>query len=127
MAELKKAERTDLLAKLTRFTLEVDGHEGYAKVVRDLFILLVHQLYRLPRQALACMCPSLKPLITPHILKQPLSEVDCRTMESRLLPGVFICGEILDVFGRIGGFNFYWAWVSGRLAGLSVAHAQLCH
>ena len=51
----------------------------------------------------------------------PLSEVDCSSMESRLLPGVFLCGEILDVFGRIGGFNFYWAWVSGRLAGLSVA------
>lgn len=42
-------------------------------------------------------------------------------MESRLLPNVFLCGEILDVFGRIGGFNFYWAWVSGRLAGMSVA------
>ena len=42
-------------------------------------------------------------------------------MESRLLPGVFLCGEILDVFGRIGGFNFYWAWVSGRLAGIGVA------
>ena len=50
-----------------------------------------------------------------------LSEVDCGSMESRLLPGVFLCGEILDVFGRIGGFNFYWAWVSGRLAGIHVA------
>ena len=50
-----------------------------------------------------------------------LSEVNCGTMESRLLPGVFLCGEILDVFGRIGGFNFYWAWVSGRLAGIHVA------
>lgn len=39
-------------------------------------------------------------------------------MESRLLPGLFLCGEILDMFGRIGGFNFYWAWVTGRLAGI---------
>ena len=57
----------------------------------------------------------------------PLSEVDCSSMESRVLPGIYLCGEILDVFGRIGGFNFYWAWVSGRLAGLSVAsrlHSQ---
>ncbi|GAX81938.1 hypothetical protein CEUSTIGMA_g9366.t1 [Chlamydomonas eustigma] len=51
----------------------------------------------------------------------PLEQVDCSSMESRLLPGLFLCGEILDVFGRIGGYNFYWAWVSGRLAGLGAA------
>jgi predicted flavoprotein YhiN len=53
----------------------------------------------------------------------PLSEVDCKDMGSRVLPGVHLCGEVLDVFGRIGGFNFYWAWVSGRLAGLGAAGA----
>ncbi|CAL8465205.1 g4740 [Coccomyxa elongata] len=53
----------------------------------------------------------------------PLSEVDCASMESRLLPRVHLCGEILDVFGRIGGFNFYWAWLTGRLAGLHAAQA----
>lgn len=51
----------------------------------------------------------------------PLTEVDVRTMESRLCPGVYLCGEILDVDGRIGGFNFQWAWASGRLAGMSAA------
>lgn len=51
----------------------------------------------------------------------PLSELNLKTMHSKVLPGVFLCGEIVDVFGRIGGFNFYWAWVSGRLAGLSAA------
>lgn len=39
----------------------------------------------------------------------PLDEVDCATLESRLRPGLFVCGELIDVFGRIGGFNFYWA------------------
>lgn len=39
------------------------------------------------------------------------------------LQGVHICGELLDVFGRIGGFNFYWAFVTGRLAGLAAATA----
>ena len=53
----------------------------------------------------------------------PLNELNCSTMESRLLPGVYVCGELADVFGRIGGFNFYWAWVSGRLAGLAAAEA----
>lgn len=48
----------------------------------------------------------------------PLEEINTATLESSKLPGVFLCGEILDVFGRIGGFNFYWAWVTGRLAGI---------
>ena len=51
----------------------------------------------------------------------PLNEVNCKTMESLVAPNLFLCGEICDVFGRIGGFNFYWAWVSGRLAGLGAA------
>ena len=53
----------------------------------------------------------------------PLEEINPATMESRLAHGIFLCGEILDVFGRIGGFNFYWAWVSGRLAGIHAASA----
>ena len=47
----------------------------------------------------------------------PLSEVDASTLESRLAPGVFLCGEMLDVEGRLGGFNFQWAWSSGTVAG----------
>ncbi len=53
-----------------------------------------------------------------------LSEVDAATMESRRHSGLYLCGEICDVFGRIGGFNFYWAWLSGRLAGVSSAKVQ---
>lgn len=48
----------------------------------------------------------------------PLEEINTKTLESLKLPGVCLCGEIIDVFGRIGGFNFYWAWVTGRLAGM---------
>ena len=47
-----------------------------------------------------------------------LGEVDPRTMESRRAPGLFLCGEMLDAFGPIGGYNFAWAWASGRAAGL---------
>jgi predicted Rossmann fold flavoprotein len=50
-----------------------------------------------------------------------LSEVDPRTMECRRLPGLFICGEALDAFGPIGGYNFAWAWATGRAAGLGAA------
>jgi predicted Rossmann fold flavoprotein len=46
-----------------------------------------------------------------------LGEIDPRTMESRRQPGLYLCGEILDAFGPIGGHNFLWAWVTGRAAG----------
>jgi predicted Rossmann fold flavoprotein len=50
-----------------------------------------------------------------------LGEVNPQTMESRLHRGLFIAGEVLDAFGPIGGYNFVWAWVTGRLAGLGAA------
>ena len=46
-----------------------------------------------------------------------LDEIDVRTMESLLHPGLHLCGEILDAFGPIGGYNFLWAWGTGRRAG----------
>jgi predicted Rossmann fold flavoprotein len=52
-----------------------------------------------------------------------LQEVDWRTMESRVCPGVYAVGEILDVDGRIGGFNFQWAWSSARVAAAALAAA----
>lgn len=50
-----------------------------------------------------------------------LAEVDPRTMESRRHAGLFICGEVLDAFGPVGGYNFLWAWATGRAAGLGAA------
>jgi len=50
-----------------------------------------------------------------------LDELDPRTFESRLHPGLFLCGEMLDAFGPIGGYNFAWSWVTGRAAGLGAA------
>ena len=47
------------------------------------------------------------------------SEFDNTTMESRLVKGLYACGEVLDVDGDCGGYNLQWAWSSGRLAGLS--------
>ena len=57
----------------------------------------------------------------------PLTEIDLATMASRKCDGLFLCGEILDVDGRIGGFNFQWAWASGRLAGLNAARSLHSH
>jgi predicted Rossmann fold flavoprotein len=46
-----------------------------------------------------------------------LDEIDPGTLESRVCPGLYLVGEILDVDGRIGGFNFHWAWATGFAAG----------
>ncbi len=45
------------------------------------------------------------------------SEFDPETMESRLVPGLYVCGEVLDIDGNCGGYNLQWAWSSGRCAG----------
>jgi len=53
----------------------------------------------------------------------PLAEIDYRTMASRVVPGLHLIGEMLDCDGRIGGFNFQWAWATGHLAGRAAARA----
>ena len=47
-------------------------------------------------------------------------ELSSRTMESRKVPGLFFIGEVVDVTGHLGGFNFQWAWASGAAAGRAV-------
>lgn len=51
-------------------------------------------------------------------------DFDPETMESRLVPGVYACGEVLDVDGDCGGYNLQWAWSSGRCAGLNAGKEQ---
>jgi len=53
----------------------------------------------------------------------PLGEVEAGTMASRGCGGMYLVGEILDCEGRIGGFNFHWAWATGRLAGRAAAES----
>jgi predicted Rossmann fold flavoprotein len=50
-----------------------------------------------------------------------LAEIDPRSMQSRRHPGLYLCGEVLDAFGPIGGYNFLWAWATGRAAGRGAA------
>lgn len=51
----------------------------------------------------------------------PLDEIDSTTMQSRCCPGLYLVGEMLDVDGRIGGFNFQWAWSTARVAARALA------
>lgn len=54
----------------------------------------------------------------------PLSEIDPASMASRKCPGLYLVGEILDVDGRIGGFNFQWAWSSAWVAATAIANDE---
>ena len=53
-----------------------------------------------------------------------LREINPQTLESRRHQGLFLCGEMLDAFGPIGGHNFAWAWATGRAAGLGAARGD---
>lgn len=55
----------------------------------------------------------------------PLAEINFRTMESRKVPRLYLIGEMLDCDGRIGGFNFQWAWCTGHIAGRAAAAATV--
>jgi predicted flavoprotein YhiN len=89
LAQLRREERSSLVAALTAFELPWTGDEGYRKA-------------EVTGGGVA------------------LAEVDTRTLEVRAHPGLYICGEALDAFGPIGGYNFAWAWATGRTAGLAV-------
>jgi predicted flavoprotein YhiN len=92
MATLSRKERGLLLGHLTAYRIPVQGSLGYRLAEVTGGGVPLEQL-----------CPT-----TLASLEAPI-------------PGLHCCGEIVDVFGRIGGFNFLWAWVSGRLAGLGAA------
>jgi predicted flavoprotein YhiN len=47
-------------------------------------------------------------------------ELSAKTMESKKVPGLFFIGEVVDVTGHLGGFNFQWAWASGAAAGRAI-------
>ena len=53
----------------------------------------------------------------------PLGEITVSSMSSRVCEGLYLCGEICDVDGRIGGYNFQWAWSSGYVAGIAAVNS----
>ncbi|MBQ8933458.1 MAG: NAD(P)/FAD-dependent oxidoreductase [Lachnospiraceae bacterium] len=52
-----------------------------------------------------------------------IAEIDPASMQIKKHPGIYVCGEMIDVDGECGGFNLHFAWASGHLAGLSAAHS----
>ncbi len=51
-------------------------------------------------------------------------ELSSKTMETHKVPGLYLIGEVVDVTGQLGGYNFQWAWASGWCAGQSIQTAS---
>ena len=99
---------------------EVDPQARAARIARDERRRLVHALTALELPVVGDRGWNHAEVTAGGV---PLAEVDFRTMESRRVPGLHFAGEILDCDGRIGGFNFQWAWSTGYLAGRGAAKA----
>jgi len=92
----------------------IDSSTPAGQLSRDLRRSLVHALTALPLPVVQHRGWNYAEVTAGGV---PLSEIDYRTMESRKIPDLYLAGEILDCDGRIGGFNFQWAWATGHLAG----------
>jgi len=98
--------------------LAIDGDMRLAALTRDARRALSHALTELPLPVVDSRGYNYAEATAGGI---PLDEIDPASMESRKCPGLFLVGEMLDVDGRLGGFNFQWAWSSGRTAAEGVA------
>jgi hypothetical protein len=93
---------------------EVDAGQASAQLRREQRERLIAALTRLPLPVTTDRGWNYAEVTAGGI---PLDEIDYRTMESRFVPGLYVIGEMLDCDGRIGGYNFQWAWATGYLAG----------
>ena len=98
----------------------IDRETTMAHVSRDARRRLIHALIETPLDVLDSRGYGYAEVTAGGV---PLEEIDPATMESRVCQGLYLVGEILDVDGRLGGFNFQWAWSSGWVAGQGIARA----
>jgi hypothetical protein len=98
--------------------LEIDGSVALAHLARDDRRRLVGALVEWPLPVTGSRGYTYAEATAGGVT---LAEIDARTMASRVCPGLSLVGEILDVDGRIGGFNFQWAWSSGFVGGRALA------
>ena len=106
------------LAEAVTARVALDGAVQLAQLARDDRRRLVHALTRWVLPVVDSRGYNFAEATAGGV---PLTEIDPATMESRVCPGLFLVGEILDVDGRIGGFNFQWAWSSARVAARAIA------
>jgi predicted Rossmann fold flavoprotein len=100
--------------------LGLDGTQQLAHLARDDRRRLVHALVAWPLAVTGTRGYNYAEVTAGGVA---LNEIDASTMQSRVRGGLYLVGEILDVDGRIGGFNFQWAWSSARVAGVAIGKA----
>jgi predicted Rossmann fold flavoprotein len=93
---------------------EVDAGQAVAQLPRGQRERLIAALTRLPLPVTTDRGWNYAEVTAGGI---PLDEINYRTMESKFVPGLYVIGEMLDCDGRIGGYNFQWAWATGHVAG----------
>ena len=103
--------------------LAIDGESILAQLSRDNRRRLAHALVEWPLPIAGTRGYNYAEVTAGGLA---LTEIDPTTMQSRVCPGMYLVGEILDVDGRIGGFNFQWAWATAHVAarGLAAAFRQ---
>ena len=99
--------------------LAIDGGVEMAHLPRDVRRRLSHALVEWPLAVAGTRGYAVAEATAGGVA---LTEIDPATLESRICPGLFLVGEMLDVDGRIGGFNFQWAWASGFVAGTALSN-----
>jgi predicted Rossmann fold flavoprotein len=104
------------LARVLCALASVDAAQRGHRLTRSERIRLVRTLFELPLPVAGDRGFNFAEVTAGGV---PLAELRLETMESRRCPGLYLCGEMLDVDGRIGGFNFQWAWASGHVAGVA--------
>ena len=106
------------LAAAVLSRIGIDGATPVARLSRAARRTVVHALTAWPLDVLDSRGYSYAEATAGGI---DLTELNPLTLESRRCPGLFLAGEVLDVDGRLGGFNFQWAWSSGFVAGRALA------
>jgi len=102
--------------------LQIDGGTPAAQFTRDDRRRLIHALTAWPLSVVDTRGYNYAEATAGGVA---LDEIDPSTMESRVCPGLYLVGEILDVDGRIGGFNFQWAWSTGFVAARGIHNARV--
>jgi predicted flavoprotein YhiN len=114
LAALRQALREALPQRLASHLAEVGGPEGWSNAALEAWERRLHGW-------------EFHPVGTEGFQKAEVTAggvdtagLQARTMEARAVPGLFFIGEVVDVTGQLGGFNFQWAWASAVAAGGAV-------
>jgi len=109
-----------LISKIAPAIFDVNGIDKtmpVSSVTKELRNIIVHLLTAYKEEILGTMGWDLAQFTAGGV---DIKEINSQTMESKIVPGLFLCGEVVDIDGECGGYNLQWAWSSGYVAGSSI-------